>query len=80
MQGSKQSGLLYTIYTNEVPILQEVLKEREICETIGAYFFEECPLEQTVVNFVDASNCVISAKPNEDLDAYTNSYYRLLEI
>ena len=35
IQGSKLSGLLYTIYTNEVPILQEVLKDEEICNTIG---------------------------------------------
>ena len=36
IQGIKLSGLLYTIYTNKVLIPQEVLKDEEICETIGA--------------------------------------------
>ena len=33
-----------------------------------------------VVNFVDDSNSVISAKPGEDLEQYVNSYFKLLEI
>ena len=36
IQGSNLSGLLYTIYTNEVPILHEILENEEVCKTIGA--------------------------------------------
>ena len=33
-----------------------------------------------MVNFVDYSNNVISAKPGEHLEEYLNSYFKLLEI
>ena len=75
IQGSKLSGLLYTIYTNEVLILQEVLKDEEICNTIGAKYYEELPVKHDVVNFVDDSNSVITADPGVDIEDYTNNYY-----
>ena len=50
IQGSKLSGLLYTIYTNEVSILHEVLENEEICETIGAKHYPELPVQHDVVN------------------------------
>ena len=30
IQGSKPSGLLYTLYTNEVPLLQNIMEDKEI--------------------------------------------------
>ena len=45
VQGSKLSGLLYTIYTNEVPILQEILTNEEVCNTMRAKFYEELPVK-----------------------------------
>ena len=80
VQGSKLSSLLYTIYTNEVPLLQNIMKNREICEEIGVPFYEELPTEHIVVNFVDDSNSIISAKRGEDLEEYVNNYFKLLEI
>ena len=68
VQGSKLSGLPDTIYTNEVPLLQEIMKNREICEAVGANYYEECNVEHVVVNLVDDNNNLISAKPGEDLD------------
>ena len=52
IQGSKLSGLPYTIYTNEVPVLQEVLTNEEVYNTIGANFYEKLPVKHDVVNFV----------------------------
>ena len=69
IQGSKFSGLVYTIYTNEVPILQEVLKDEEICNTFGAEHYKELPVKHDVVNFVGV-----------DIKEYTNNYFKLLEI
>ena len=80
IQGGKLSGLLYTIYTNEVLLLQEVMKNREICETIGADYYEDCPVHHIVVNFVYGIKSVISAEPGEDLEKDTNRYFRLLKI
>ena len=47
---------------------------------MGAKHYKELPTDQVVVNFVDDSNSVISAKPSEDLEEYVNSYFKLLEI
>ena len=80
VQGSKLSGLLYTLYTNEVPLLQNILNNNEICETIGIEPQDTTTIEHVVVNFVDDSNSVIAANPGTDLDEYTNRYFRLLEI
>ena len=66
-QGSKLSGLLYTIYTNQVPILHEVLENEEICETVGAKHYAEVPVKHDVVNLVDDSNSVIIADPRSTL-------------
>ena len=80
VQGSKLSGLLYTLYTNEVPLLQNILKNKEVCETIGIEPQDDGSIDHVVVNFVDDSNSVISADPGTNLEEYTNSYFRLLEI
>ena len=75
------SGLLYTKYTNEVPILQETLiTKEEVCKTIGAKLYEELPVKHDVVNFVDDSNSVITADPGNNIGNYTNQYFKLLEI
>ena len=43
VQGSKLSGLLYTIYTHEFPILQNVLTNQEVCNTVRAHYYENLP-------------------------------------
>ena len=80
VQGSTLSGVLCTLYTNEFPLLQEVIRDKEIYYTVGANHYEELTAEHIVVSFVDDSNSVISAKPGEDLEQYVNSYFMLLEI
>ena len=80
IQGHKLSGFFYTIYTNEVPILQEELKDEEIYETIGAKHYAELPVKHDVLNFVDDSNSVITADPGVDIEEYTRNYFKLLEI
>ena len=67
VQGSKLSCLLYTIYTNEVPILQNILTNQEVCNTIGAKFYENLSVNNNVVNFVNVSNRVITADPGVDI-------------
>ena len=80
LQGSKLSGLLYTIYTNEVSVLQNILTNQDVCDTIGAHFYENLPVKHDVVNFVDDSNSVMTADPGVDIENYTNNYFKLMEI
>ena len=67
VQGSKLSCLLYGIYTNEVPILQNILTNQDVCNTIGAHFYEKLPVNHDVVNFVDDSHSVITADPGVNI-------------
>ena len=78
--GSKLSGLLYTIYTNEVPILQNILTNQHVCNTISANYYEKLLVTHNVVNFVDDSESVITTDPEVDIEDYTNNYFKLLEI
>ena len=80
VQGSKLSGLLYTIYTNEVPLLQNILTNQDVCNTVGAKFYEKLPVDHCVVNFVDDSNSIIADDPGVDIEDYTKNYFKLLEI
>ena len=41
VQGSKLSGLIYKIYKNEVPILQNILTNQEVSNTIEANYYEK---------------------------------------
>ena len=57
-----------------------MLTNEEVCNTIGAKFYEELPVKHDVVNFVDNSNSVITADPGVDIEDYANNYFKLLEI
>ena len=72
--------LLYTIYTNEFPLLQNVMEDQEIWNIIGAKYHEKLPADHVLVNFVDNSNSVISTNPGEDMEGYINDYFQLLYI
>ena len=76
VQGSKLLGLLYTIYANEVPILQNILTNQEVCNTVGAKLYYELPVDHSVVNFVDDSNSVITADQGSDIEKCTNGYLK----
>ena len=80
VKGSKLSGLMYTIYTNEVPSLQQILTNKEVCDTVGAKFCENRSVAHTVVKFLDDSSSIIPADPGTDIEEYRNSYFKLLEI
>ena len=80
VQGSKLSGILYTIYTNEVPILHKILQNHNVCRIIPVNPPKDDIEEHKVVNFVDDSNSVISGTEHTELENYMNTYFQLLEI
>ena len=79
VRGSKLSGLLYTIYTNEVPRLHNIMTNQSACETKGATFYTLLSVEHIFINFVDGSNSIITADLRTDIEKYTKNYFRLLE-
>ena len=81
VQGSKLSGLIYSIYTNEVPKLHNILFSSHMMQEI----LQMQPLnpedyEHTVAQFVDDSNSVIIVKDKSKADKYINLYFLMLKI
>ena len=81
IQGSKLSGILYTIYTNEVPRLHKLMEDKDWLMKrlkIKKPNFQE--INHTVVNFVDDSNSMISFHEEADANAYIKIYFEILKF
>ena len=79
VQGSKLSAVLYTIYTNEIPLLHNLMT-KEIFHTLtNKQTTQNNDLIHTTVNYVDDSTSVISSKTTTELQTYLDNYYKLLE-
>ena len=78
IQGSKLSGLLYNIYTNEIPSLYKLLNH----EIYTKMTFEPLPhitnVNHHTVNFVDDSSSIITFKNTTNVKLYIESYYKLI--
>ena len=81
IQGSKLSGLLYSIYTNEVPKIHKILYSHRLMEEIlQRRPFNQNNIEHHVAQFVDDSNSIIIFKERKIMKAYLNNYFILLKI
>ena len=78
IQGSKMSGMLYSLYTNEVGKLHKLLEDKEWVEEQLKVRHEEYNAEHTVVNFVDDSNSLISFGDPTHANHYLDRYFRIL--
>ena len=79
IQGSKIAGILYNIYTNEIPKLQELLtNEMVMNELAKTETIVKEPEEHEVVTFVDDTNAIINFKDPEEINEYINKYFQLL--
>ena len=66
IQGSKLSGLLYNLYTNEVPIVHEIMKDPAKYGITDKVKIDNEDINHYVHNFVDDSNSIISRRKEED--------------
>ena len=80
IQGSKMSGILYTIYTNEVGKLHHLLEDKEWLEEHIKVKKEDYDVEHKVVNFVDDSNSVISFGDPTQVNHYLDRYFAILKF
>ena len=78
VQGSKLSGILYNLYTNEIPLLHEFMirKEKNPFKVIHNPKYKK--VDHLTVNFVDDSTNLISFKETNDIKAYISQYYEIL--
>ena len=79
IQGSKMSGLLYNLYTNEVPLLYKLVHNTwfEKITNTNKIFFKN--IEHLTVLFVDDATSVITFPNTNQIQTYLESYYTLIE-
>ena len=78
VQGSKISSILYTLYTNEVPLLYKLLNSKWYNNITGENIVKFNNVQHLTVNFVDDSNSVITFNDQNQAKTYLESYYKLL--
>ena len=79
VQGSKLSAVLYTIYTNEIPLLHTLMSHEMFHKLTSTPTTQYNDIKHTTVNYVDDSTSTISSKTITQLQTYLNNYYKLLE-
>ena len=81
IQGSKLSGLLYTLYTNEIPEVKKLMQQPENYKKITRK-----PLPKkynnthTTINYVDDSTHIISFTEILQIKDYIEAFYDVLHI
>ena len=78
-QGSKLSGLFYSIYVNELPNLYKLMNTKSYEEITGKKVKIYKDINHVTINYVDDSTNVVSFKNVYDMNDYLSSYYNLLE-
>merc|ERR1712240_747463 len=79
IQGSKLSGILYTIYTNEIPLIHTLMKDEIFTKLTGKPLIDTKDIEHSTINFVDDSTNLIMTKDPKTLQTYLNNFYLLLQ-
>ena len=79
VQGSKLSAVLYTIYTNEIPLLHTLMSQDIYYALTNTQIPIVNDIKHTTVNYVDDSTSTISSKTASELQTYLNHFYKLLE-
>ena len=79
VQGSKLSGILYTIYTAEIPKLTDIMHNEELYKQMtGVTLPVFKNIEHKTTNFVDDSTSVVGAETKAELEQYVQHFYYLL--
>ena len=79
IQGSKLSGLFYTLYTNEIPLLYKLLHNEWYEKLTGTVSQKFKSIYHLTVNFVDDSTSIITFSETNQIRKYLENYYNLLQ-
>ncbi len=78
VQGSKLSGTLYTLYTNEIPLLHKLMNTKHYdYVTLKPHTIHD-NITHTTINFVDDSTNLVSSNNHDKLTNYLTDFYTLL--
>ena len=79
IQGSKMSRTLYTLYTNEVPLLHKLLEDKDCMEKKLKVMKENySEVVHETVSFVDDMNSMIRFKEGIEANHYINRFFDIL--
>ena len=78
IQGSKLSGLLYNLYTNEVPLLHKLMDKDLFCQITHDKITKYTNVTHETINFVDDSTSIIAFKDSGQMKKYLEGYYDLI--
>merc|ERR1712240_568677 len=70
IQGSKMSGVLYTIYTKEIPQIHTLMTDKIFTKLTGKPIIQTKDIEHSTINFVDDSTNLIMTKDPKILQNY----------
>ena len=80
VQGSKLSGLLFLLYTNEIPLLPKLMTQETYFQITGKSLRQYDNIhDHTTINFVDDSTNLISFTNNKNISDYLSDFYTLLD-
>lgn len=79
VQGGKLSGTLYTLYTNEIPLLHKLMYNDWFYTLTNKNKILYKNIEHCTVNFVDDSTNIISFGDHTQIKSYLTHYYNLIQ-
>ena len=79
IQGSKLSALLYTVYINEVTVLQKLMGTDLYGQITNDTSIKYEIIDHDIIQYVDDTNNIICGNNMEDLENYSNAYFKLIE-
>merc|ERR1711895_297674 len=79
IQGSKLSALLYTIYINKVTVLHKLMGTDLYGRITKASPFKSAIMSHNIIQYVDDTNNIIYGTNIDEIEKYTNAYFKLIE-
>ena len=79
IQGGKLSGLLYTIYVNELPLIKNLMHNDFFQKITNKPKPKYKGIKHDTINFVDDCTNIIACKDPKIINTYITNFYNLLE-
>merc|ERR1712002_319957 len=79
IQGSKLSALLYTIYINEVTVLQRLMVTDLYGHITNDLSIESERINHDIIQYIDDTNNIIYGNNAVEVEKYSNAYFKLIE-
>ena len=80
VQGSKMSGFMYNVYTNEIPLLHKLINTEFYRDNVNKNNLRNKKITHETINFVDDSTNIIGFSEHNYIKIYIENYYKLLEV